>query len=56
MANADARPTDQSRELFQELAAKADAEVAKLKVILETEIPALNAMLKGAGIPHIIVK
>ena len=56
VANADARPTDQSRELFQELAAKADAEVAKLKVILETEIPALNAMLKGAGIPHIIVK
>ncbi len=56
VASADARPTDQSRELFQELAAKADAEGAKLKAVLETDIPALNATLKEAGIPHIIVK
>ncbi len=56
VASADARPNDQSYELFQELAAKADAEVAKLKAVLETDIPALNAMLKEAGIPHIIVR
>jgi hypothetical protein len=56
VASADARPTDQSRELFKELAAAADAEIAKLKSILETDIPALNAMLKEAGIPHIILR
>ncbi len=56
VASADARPTDQSRELFQEDAAKADREIEKLKAVLETDIPALNAMLKEASIPHIIVK
>jgi photosystem II stability/assembly factor-like uncharacterized protein len=56
VASADARPTDQSRELFQELAARADAEIAKLKTVLETDIPALNSMLKEAGVPHIILR
>ncbi|MDH7513182.1 MAG: hypothetical protein QHH14_09580 [Clostridiales bacterium] len=56
VASADGRPTDQSRELFKELAAAADAEVAKFNSVLETDIPALNAMLKEAGIPHIIAK
>ena len=55
-AGADARPTDQSRELFKELADKAEAEIAKLKTIMESEVPNLNALLKDAGIPHIIVE
>jgi uncharacterized protein (UPF0335 family) len=55
-AGADARPTDQSRELFKELAEKADAEIGKLKTIIESDIPNLNARLKDAGIPHIIME
>jgi len=54
-SGADARPTDQSRALFKELADKADAELGALKAILESDIPHLNTLLKNAGIPHIIV-
>lgn len=56
VAAADARPTDQSRELFREMAEKADVEIAKLKVIVETDVPNLNNLLRDAGIPHIIME
>jgi hypothetical protein len=55
-AGADARPTDQSRELFKELSEKADAEIGKLKTIMESDLPNLNTHLKDAGIPHIIIE
>ncbi|OGD38163.1 MAG: glycosyl hydrolase [Candidatus Aminicenantes bacterium RBG_19FT_COMBO_58_17] len=55
-AGADARPTDQSRELFRELADRADAEIVNLKAILESGVPNLNTLLKDAGIPHIIIE
>jgi photosystem II stability/assembly factor-like uncharacterized protein len=56
VAAADARPTDQSRELFKELAEQADVEIDRLKVILETEVPGLNELLRDSRIPHIIVE
>ncbi len=55
VASADARPTDQSGELFKELAEKADAEIAKLEAIVENDIPDLNSLLRGTGVPHIII-
>ena len=55
-AGADARPTDQSRELFRELADRADAEIVNLKAVLESGVPNLNTLLKDAGIPHIIIE
>ena len=55
-AGADAGPTDQSRELFKELSEKADAEISNLKAIMESDVANLNALLKDAGIPHIIVE
>jgi hypothetical protein len=55
-AGADALPTDQSRELFKELSEKADAEISNLKAIMESDVANLNALLKDAGIPHIIVE
>ncbi|MFZ2053113.1 MAG: hypothetical protein WAU81_02840 [Candidatus Aminicenantales bacterium] len=56
VAAADARPTDQCRELFKELAEMADVEIAKLKEIVETDVPNLNSLLRDAGIPHIIIE
>lgn len=55
-ASADARPTDQCCALFEELSAKADAQLGKLREILEAEIPALNKMVQEGGIPAILVK
>jgi photosystem II stability/assembly factor-like uncharacterized protein len=54
-SGADAPPTDQSGELFKELSAAADAEIARLKSVLESDIPRLNGLLRDAGIPHIII-
>ncbi|MGB7296525.1 MAG: hypothetical protein WBC70_13135 [Candidatus Aminicenantales bacterium] len=56
VASADARPTDQSRELFKELVEEADVEIAKLKEILDADVPHLNRLLRDAGIPHIIIE
>jgi hypothetical protein len=56
VASADARPTDQCRELFRELAEKADVEIAKLRDIVDTDVPGLNNLLREAGIPHIILE
>lgn len=56
VASADARPTDQSRALFRELAAAADAELARLRNVLDREVTALNTSLREAGIPHILIR
>lgn len=44
--SADARPTDQSVEVFNELSAQLDAQIEKMKQTLKTELPRLNAALK----------
>ena len=44
--SADARPTDQSVEVFNELSAQLDAQLEKMRQTLKTELPRLNAALK----------
>ncbi|MSO83655.1 MAG: glycosyl hydrolase, partial [Acidobacteria bacterium] len=44
--SADARPTDQSVEVFNELSAQLDAQIEKMRQTLKTELPRLNAALK----------
>jgi predicted nucleic acid-binding Zn-ribbon protein len=44
--SADAKPTDQSVEVFNELSAQLDAQIAKMKDTLSKQLPALNAALK----------
>lgn len=54
-ASADARPTDQSYEVFDELASQADKQLSKLKRIFETELPVFNKLVREAEIPAISV-
>ncbi len=56
VSSADARPTDQSYEVFKELSAKADEQLAKLKDILKKDLPDFNRLVKKADIPAIIIK
>ena len=56
IGSADVRPTKQSSDLFKELSAQADAEIAKLKAVLETDLRSLNKMVSDAGIPAIYIK
>ncbi len=56
VASADARPTDQSIELFEDLATKADAELARLQSLLEGGVAGFNALVREAGIPAVVIK
>jgi hypothetical protein len=47
------RPTAQSREAFTRLSRQLDAELAALKQTLDTSLPALNAILRAAGLPEL---
>ena len=49
----DFRPTDQAIEVRDNLVMLIDAELEKLQSILETDVPALNAMIRQADIPAI---
>lgn len=56
VSSADARPTDQSYEVFKELSAKADEQLTKLKDILKKDLPDFNKLVKKAEIPAILIK
>ncbi len=56
VASADARPTDQSYELFQELSLRADDQLSKLKNIVEEDVTAFNELVRNEGIPAIMIK
>ena len=56
VASSDSRPTDQSYDVFKELSAMADEQLAKLKKIMEKDLPDFNDVVKKAKIPAIIIK
>ena len=56
VSSADARPTDQSNEVFKELSAKADEQLTKLKDILKKDLHDFNKLVRKAEIPAIIIK
>ncbi len=56
VAASDSRPTDQSYEVFKELSAKADEQLAKLKSIMEKDLPDFNDKVKKSKIPAIIIR
>ncbi len=56
VASADARPTDQSVALYEELAGTARAELAKLGTILEKDVAAFNKLVSDAGVPAVVIR
>ena len=55
VARTEARPTDQSYELFDELSALADVQIEKLENILKFDLLELNKKVEDAGIPAVII-
>jgi hypothetical protein len=49
-------PNDQSLEVYNDLAGKIDAQLAKLSQIVKTDVPAFNQVVKDQNIPAIVVK
>jgi hypothetical protein len=56
VASADARPTDASYEAFDELSVALDAQLAKWRDILQTDVPAFNEMLHENRVPAISIQ
>lgn len=52
----DYRPTDQAMAVKDELTAGVDAELAKLRTLLETDLPAFNQMVRDAAVPAVILE
>jgi hypothetical protein len=49
----DARPTDQTREVFRALSTQLDSQLAKLNTAMQS-LPSINADLKSAGLSEIV--
>jgi photosystem II stability/assembly factor-like uncharacterized protein len=56
VASADAAPTDASYVVYDDLAGRIDAELAKLKAILSTEVAAFNKLVRDQDVPAVVVR
>jgi photosystem II stability/assembly factor-like uncharacterized protein len=56
VASSDAAPTDQSYAVYDEIAGKIDAQLAKLEVITHTDLPAFNKLVRDQDVPAVFVK
>ncbi|UCC72758.1 MAG: glycosyl hydrolase [Gemmatimonadota bacterium] len=56
VASADARPTQQSYDVFEELSAQLQVQLDRLEQIVATEIPAFNALIAEHEVPAVIVR
>ncbi|HVF88425.1 MAG TPA: glycosyl hydrolase [Blastocatellia bacterium] len=54
--DADAAPTDQAFVVYDDLAAKIDAQLKKLDQIMNTDLPAFNKLVREQNIPAVVVK
>ena len=53
--SADAAPTQQSYAVFDELSRQLDAALAQWRQILNTDVPALNALIQKSNLPVIFL-
>ena len=56
VGSADAAPTDQSYVVYEELAGKINAELQKLRQILQNDLAAFNKLVHDQNVPAIITK
>ncbi len=54
--SADAAPTVQAGQVYDELAAKADADISKVNDIIGTDLASFNKMVESLNVPAVIVK
>ena len=53
VGSGDTAPTKQQRELFADLSARVDAQLAALRNVEDQEIAAFNALIRDAALPAI---
>ncbi len=56
VASADARPTDQSYQVYEDLAGRINAQLEKLKQVVASDVPAFNKLVREKDVPAVFVK
>jgi photosystem II stability/assembly factor-like uncharacterized protein len=56
VASADSAPTEQSYALYEELAAKIDAQLQKLRGVMDADLRAFNKLARDQDVPAVITK
>ncbi|HEX8685877.1 MAG TPA: hypothetical protein VF654_05225, partial [Pyrinomonadaceae bacterium] len=56
VGSADAQPTEQSYALYDELAAKIDAQLRQLNQVMTDDLKSFNALVRTSDIPAVVVK
>lgn len=56
VSSADAAPTEQAYAVYEDIAAKINAELSKHDQIMKTDLPAFNRLVREADFPAVIVK
>jgi photosystem II stability/assembly factor-like uncharacterized protein len=52
----DAAPTDQSYVVYEDLTGKIDAQLARLRLVIDTDVPAFNALVREQNVPAVVIK
>jgi photosystem II stability/assembly factor-like uncharacterized protein len=52
----DAPPTDQSYVVYEDLTAKIDAQLARLRQVVDTDVPTFNALVREQDVPAVAIK
>ena len=56
VGGADAAPTDQAYVVYEDLTGKIDAQLAKLRQVIDTDVPAFNALVRDQNVPAVVIK
>ena len=56
VAGADAAPTDQSYVVYEDLTGRIDAQLARLRQVIDADVPAFNTLVREQNVPAVVVK
>jgi hypothetical protein len=54
VGSADAAPTKQARQVFDELSARVDAQLGRLRELVERDVVEFNRLIREAGVPAVV--
>jgi photosystem II stability/assembly factor-like uncharacterized protein len=56
VASGETAPTDQSYVVYEDLTGKIDAQLAKLRQVIDADVPAFNALVREQNVPAVVIK
>jgi photosystem II stability/assembly factor-like uncharacterized protein len=56
VASGETAPTDQSYVVYEDLTGKIDAQLAKLRQVIDADVPAFNTLVREQNVPAVVIK